>query len=44
MKYFGISDVGNVRTVNEDSYTVTAVADNALLAVVCDGMGGLSCG
>ena len=44
MKHFGISDVGNVRTVNEDSYTVTAVADNALLAVVCDGMGGLSCG
>lgn len=44
MKYFAISDVGNVRTVNEDSYRVLSISDNALLAVVCDGMGGLSCG
>lgn len=44
MKYFAISDVGNVRTVNEDSYRVLPIADNALLAIVCDGMGGLSCG
>ena len=44
MKFFGISDVGNVRTINEDSYAVAEIADNALLAVVCDGMGGLSCG
>lgn len=44
MKYFGLSDVGRVRTVNEDSYAVTSLSDNALLAVVCDGMGGLCCG
>lgn len=44
MKYFGISDVGNIREVNEDGYAITPIADNALLAVICDGMGGLSCG
>ncbi len=44
MNYFGLSDVGTVREHNEDSYTVIRLADNALLAVVCDGMGGLSCG
>ena len=44
MKYFALSDVGKVRAVNEDSYTVKPLADNAILAVVCDGMGGLSCG
>ena len=44
MKYFGFSDQGKVRDHNEDAHGIYPLADNALLAVVCDGMGGLSCG
>ncbi len=44
MNYFGFSDVGKVREHNEDCYEIVTLAENALLAVVCDGMGGLSCG
>ena len=44
MNYISISDAGKVRDHNEDSCSVTKLADNAILAVVCDGMGGLSCG
>lgn len=44
MNYFGLSDTGKIRDHNEDSYDIVTLADNALLAVVCDGMGGLSRG
>lgn len=44
MKFFGKSDIGNVRTVNEDAFGIREIAAGALLAVVCDGMGGLDCG
>lgn len=44
MNYFGLSDTGKVREHNEDTYETVELADNALLAVVCDGMGGLSRG
>ena len=44
MNHFGLSDVGTVRDHNEDCYNIIELADNAILAIVCDGMGGLSCG
>ena len=34
------SDVGRVRSINEDSYAVRGLGGGALLAVICDGMGG----
>lgn len=44
MKVFGKTDIGNVRKVNEDAFGIREIADNAILAVVCDGMGGLDLG
>ncbi|MBQ7293239.1 MAG: serine/threonine-protein phosphatase [Clostridia bacterium] len=44
MKVFGKSDIGNVRKANEDVFGTKLIADNALIAVVCDGMGGLDLG
>lgn len=44
MKVFGKSDIGKVRQTNEDAFGAREIAENALLVVVCDGMGGLDCG
>ena len=44
MKFYGATNTGLVRTVNEDSFAVLELARNACLLVVCDGMGGLSYG
>lgn len=43
MLYYGISDIGLVRDNNEDCFGIYPIAD-AILAVVCDGMGGENCG
>ena len=43
MTAYGLSDIGLVRKINEDSYEI-AQLDNALLAVVCDGVGGENAG
>ena len=40
MQYWGITDPGCIRTQNQDSYQVEQLGKNALLCVVCDGMGG----
>jgi protein phosphatase len=44
MKVFGKSDIGKVRKANEDAFGIREIAANAILIVVCDGMGGLDCG
>lgn len=44
MQFWGLTDAGNVRTQNQDDYRVEQLGENALLAVVCDGMGGAKSG
>ena len=43
MKYFGMTDVGMKRAVNQDSFDVREYASGVLLTV-CDGMGGVNGG
>lgn len=43
MKAWGLTDIGNVRAQNQDAYRIESFAD-ALLCVVCDGMGGAKAG
>lgn len=40
MKIVAATDVGLLRDNNQDSYTACEIAGGAVLAVVCDGMGG----
>lgn len=40
MSYYGLSDIGNIRKNNEDSFQVWEVAKDFTAAVVADGMGG----
>ena len=44
MQYWGITDAGCIRTQNQDSYQVETLGKNALLCIVCDGMGGAKSG
>lgn len=44
MEAWGITDTGNVRAQNQDYYAITPIGESALLAVVCDGMGGAKSG
>lgn len=43
LKYFGLTDVGSVRELNEDTYLIKEYGD-ALLLAVFDGMGGANAG
>lgn len=43
MQTWGLTDAGNVRAQNQDSYRIETVG-NGVLAVVCDGMGGAKSG
>ena len=44
MEAWGLTDVGNVRSQNQDAFRIVELGKNALLAVVCDGMGGAKSG
>lgn len=44
MEYWVLSDIGCVRTSNQDACTVVELDKNTLLCVVCDGMGGAKSG
>lgn len=44
MKAWGVTDAGNVREQNQDSYRTEMLGRDALFAVVCDGMGGARSG
>lgn len=44
MKTYGATDVGMVRSNNQDAFKNIILDDNAVLSVVCDGMGGANAG
>lgn len=44
MNIFGMTDIGAVRSENQDSYTVRHLGEQVAIAVVCDGMGGARAG
>ena len=44
MQIFAKTDVGKVRSINQDAFYINTLPDGAALAVVCDGMGGASAG
>lgn len=44
MEAWGLTDVGNVRSQNQDAFRIDELGKDALLAVVCDGMGGAKSG
>lgn len=44
MKTYGATDVGIVRSSNQDAFKNTVLSDNSVLSVVCDGMGGANAG
>lgn len=44
MEAWGLTDVGNVRSQNQDAFRIVELGKDALLAVVCDGMGGVKSG
>ena len=45
MKAWGLTDIGNVREVNQDTYRIQCRDDGAAgVFLVCDGMGGANAG
>ncbi|MBO5726908.1 MAG: Stp1/IreP family PP2C-type Ser/Thr phosphatase [Clostridia bacterium] len=44
MQIYGKSDVGMVRTCNQDAFCVLELPNDAALSILCDGMGGAKAG
>ena len=44
MNAYGKTDTGRVRGSNQDAFICASLSDNALLTIVCDGMGGVNGG
>lgn len=44
MQLFAKTDVGKVRSINQDAFYINTLPDDSALAIVCDGMGGASAG
>ncbi len=44
MQHWGLTDPGCVREQNQDTYQIVPLSRNAVLCVVCDGMGGAKSG
>ena len=44
MKCYGKTDIGKKRSSNQDEFNICELPDGAVLAVVCDGMGGAKAG
>lgn len=44
MQTWGLTDPGNIRQQNQDSYAIVPFARDRLLMIVCDGMGGAKSG
>ena len=44
MKIFSKTDIGKVRSSNQDSFFAGELPDGAIFGIVCDGMGGANAG
>ncbi len=44
MQIFAKTDIGKIRSINQDAFYINTLPNDAALAVVCDGMGGASAG
>ncbi|MBE6797671.1 MAG: Stp1/IreP family PP2C-type Ser/Thr phosphatase [Ruminococcaceae bacterium] len=44
MQIYGKSDIGMMRSCNQDAFDTVVLSDDAVLSIVCDGMGGANAG
>ena len=44
MQIYGKSDIGMIRSCNQDAFDAVVLSDDADLSIVCDGMGGANAG